>query len=91
MTSNGVDTVDTESLPVDDLHVVEPRAAGRFSAISLDPVQQRGRSDSVRTPQCVRQPAVAEAEEEKVPGPLWPEKSSGGSPPLPSGVSASRQ
>ncbi len=28
MTSNGVDTVDTESLPVDDLHVVEPRAAG---------------------------------------------------------------
>ena len=28
MTSNTVDTVDTASLPVDDLHVVEPRAAG---------------------------------------------------------------
>ena len=28
MMSNTVDTVDTESLPVDDLHVVEPRAAG---------------------------------------------------------------
>ena len=29
MTFNSVDTVDTESLPVDNLHVVEPRAAGR--------------------------------------------------------------
>ena len=28
MTFDSVDTVDTESLPVDDLHVVEPRAAG---------------------------------------------------------------
>ena len=35
-----------------------------FSAISMDPVQQSGRSHSVRTPQCVRQPAAAEAEEE---------------------------
>ena len=28
MTFNTVDTVDTESLPVDDMHVLEPRAAG---------------------------------------------------------------
>ena len=62
-----------------------------FSAISMDPVQQSGRSHSVRTPQCVRQPAAAEAEEEKVPGPRWPEESPGGSPPLPSGVAAPRQ
>ena len=42
----------------------------------------------MRIPQCVRQPAAAEAEEEKVPGPRWPEESPGGSPPPPSGVAA---
>ena len=45
-----------------------------------DPVQQRGRSRPVRTPQCVRQPAAVEAEEENVPGPWWSEESPGGSP-----------
>ncbi len=45
----------------------------------------------MRTPQCVRQPAAAEAEEETVPGPRWPEESPGGSPPLPSGVAAPPQ